>query len=296
MATAVALSATDMQNQIGIYAADMMRSERMRAEGAGLSSAVKSAIEGNAVYLPSFLGEAEAHEAMTQIIEELMEHVREVEQRDVTSLEDTGLVAWSKHCKHEDPSFSKTFAKVVARMEKHFDTSAFATRLNVYRDGTDWKPLHHDSHAYHHGAGSKEDFTMGLSFGCKRDLEFMHVASETKFMFPQASGDCFAFTSVANKEFMHGVPKDPRASGLRLSIIAWGRRNKLTPRNSTPADRDQDPDRAAGDVPPCDCGCRALVKRRLPVGRAADASNGAAPAEKKKKKSRLQGGVGTKKK
>jgi hypothetical protein len=32
-------------------------------------------------------------------------------------------------------------------------------RLNFYRDGKDWKPFHHDSHAYG-GNGKKEDFTM----------------------------------------------------------------------------------------------------------------------------------------
>ena len=45
------------------------------------------------------------------------------------------------------------------------DVDVFASRLNFYRDGTDWKPFHHDSHAYDHRTGIKEDFTMGASFG-----------------------------------------------------------------------------------------------------------------------------------
>ena len=48
-----------------------------------------------------------------------------------------------------------------------------ASRLNVYRDGKDWKPFHHDSHAF--SKGQQEDFTAGASFGAPRALAFQHV-------------------------------------------------------------------------------------------------------------------------
>ena len=35
-----------------------------------------------------------------------------------------------------------------AKMDKYFDVDVYATRLNFYRNGSDWKPYHHDSHAY----------------------------------------------------------------------------------------------------------------------------------------------------
>ena len=35
-----------------------------------------------------------------------------------------------------------------AQMDKYFDVDVYATRLNFYRNGSDWKPYHHDSHAY----------------------------------------------------------------------------------------------------------------------------------------------------
>lgn len=86
-----------------------------------------------------------------------------------------GMVNWSKHFKHENPTFSPTFRRIVEEMAKcvllsaastishlvrHFGVEVQATRLNFYADGSAWKPFHHDSHAY--GAdGKKEDFTMG---------------------------------------------------------------------------------------------------------------------------------------
>lgn len=105
--------------------------------------------------------------------------------------------------------------------------------LNFYADATMWKPYHHDSHAYGangkkevrerrsikilginclgHGMGvfllfkhsfspsslslTRQDFTMGASFGATRELAFKHVASGQIFSFPQGNGDVFAFTS-----------------------------------------------------------------------------------------------------
>lgn len=97
------------------------------------------------------------------------------------------MIDWSRHLKHENPDFSPTFNGIVNRLGDYFDvgararaalcscccagvdceerprthtslltaapnygcaTDVYATRLNFYRDGTDWKPWHHDSHAY----------------------------------------------------------------------------------------------------------------------------------------------------
>ena len=79
-----------------------------------------------------------------------------------------GMVNWSKHLKHEDPDFSPTFQRIIATLAHFFDVEVYATRLNFYRNGADWKPFHHDSHAYG-GKDLREDFTMGASFGASRD-------------------------------------------------------------------------------------------------------------------------------
>ena len=74
---------------------------------------------------------------------------------------------------------------------------------------------------------------MGASFGAERELAFEHVESGARFSFPQHNGDVFAFDAAVNARFQHGVPKgtSATASGPRFSIIAWGRRVLLTPRN-----------------------------------------------------------------
>jgi hypothetical protein len=51
-----------------------------------------------------------------------------------------------------------------------------ASRLNFYPNSSSWKPFHHDSHAYG-DKGTKEDFTMGASFGASRQLVFLHPPS-----------------------------------------------------------------------------------------------------------------------
>ena len=78
-----------------------------------------------------------------------------------------------------------------------------------------------------------EDFTVGASFGGQRSLEFAHVKSGMKFRFPQPSGAIFAFNSLVNKTFTHGVPAEPANSvGPRISIIVWGRRRSLNKLNA----------------------------------------------------------------
>ncbi|CAD7934039.1 unnamed protein product [Amoebophrya sp. A25] len=142
--------------------------------------------------------------------------------------------AWSKHQVIENCSEkSVTFARIIAVLEEYFDVDIFATRLNYYENQEHWKPFHKDSHAY--GAnGMKEDFTVGVSFGAERALEFQHDdCTAFRFAFPQRNGDVFAFSDVVNKKFKHGVPKmtSGEKRGARISIIGWGRRRKMTKRN-----------------------------------------------------------------
>ena len=149
--------------------------------------------------------------------------------RKQAELERAPVTAHSQHLKFENPSFSATFTSVVNRMAEFFDVNVLATRLNFYRDGTDWKPFHRDSHAY--TGDGREDFTMGASFGSERELAFLHEPSGCQFSFPQRNGDVFAFDTEVNQKFMHGVPRSQRGAGPRFSIIAWGRRRSLNTRN-----------------------------------------------------------------
>ncbi|KNH06567.1 hypothetical protein XU18_2588 [Perkinsela sp. CCAP 1560/4] len=197
-----------------------------------LQSDLSNVLGGNCVYLPHFLcGETEfdLFNALEAELEEYAEMNAHKEDKNT-------MVEWSQHMKHENPEFSVTFQRVIATISSYFDVEVYASRLNYYPDGTQWKPFHRDSHAYsknHEGKHAhKEDFTIGVSFGAQRSLAFLHEKSQVKFLFPQKNGDCFAFSSEVNDAFLHGVPKSIKSVKKRFSIIAWGRRRQLNTRNS----------------------------------------------------------------
>lgn len=264
-------------NQISRYTKELFKSQMNQLDGV-LMDDFESLLAGNAVYLENFICERDNFSLMRTMLQELQEHAKAT-----LGAEGAGLVRWSKHFKHESPTFSPTFKAIVDRLAEYFDVEVFASRLNVYLDGQGWKPFHHDSHAYldtdsvaaerhakwmipddddPHGR-VREDFTIGASLGDLRHLAFRHVGKPmshrdrggdaggaeaeaerrkplrdaAQFAFPQYNGDVFAFTSVANEKFQHGVPKSAAGAGPRFSIIAWGRRRTLNVRNSTPNER-----------------------------------------------------------
>lgn len=211
-------------NKAGKYAKSALRSEYTMTHGT-LNADYEKIMKGGCFYLPNFVCQTDD---MT-IFDNLKKEINM-----------TGMVNWSKHFKHEDPTFSKTFNEVIERMAKHFGVEILQTRLNYYKDGSDYKPMHKDRHAYivdayagtDAGTGTgtgtdaekykvREDFTMGASFGASRNLDFVHEESQAKFSFPQNNGDVFAFNAEINKKFLHGVPKVNRVIGERFSIIAW---------------------------------------------------------------------------
>jgi len=214
------------------HAGKALRSEIAQSDGQ-LASDFEAVLRGEAIYLPHFHCAARDYALLASLAKDLEEHEAApgTDDADAAGAGAGGMVNWSKHLKHENPTFSATFQSVVDAMAAHFDVDVYATRLNFYRDGTDWKPFHHDSHAFG-GREKREDFTMGASFGGERELEFLHEPSGGTFTFPQKNGDVFAFTTEVNKRFKHGVPKLTRGiGGPRFSIIAWGRRRSLNARN-----------------------------------------------------------------
>ena len=209
---------TRAKNDALRFARGALRSEAAMVDGRLLAD-FESVLSGNAIYLQNFHASARDYSVLANLARE-MERAAEL----------GGMVNWSKHLKHENPDFSETFQRVVDAMADYFDVEVYATRMNFYRDGTDWKPFHHDSHAYG-GRAQREDFTMGASFGGSRELIFLHEPSGNTFTFPQNNGDVFAFTSEVNKRFKHGVPKAKSNNDPRFSIIAWGRRRSINSRN-----------------------------------------------------------------
>ena len=148
---------------------------------------------------------------------------RKLFNKIINELSDIKIEEWSKHHKIDNPNESKTFNNIIISLSKYFNVNVLATRLNYYTE-LDYKPFHHDSHAYTNGL--KEDITIGLSLGDSRDLSFKHVESEQFFKFPQNNGDVFCFDHLTNKKFQHGISKlkNKNIKNTRISIILWGKK------------------------------------------------------------------------
>jgi hypothetical protein len=80
---------------------------------------------------------------------------------------DDHLGQWKEKC--------PTFSWVVEKMAAYFDMDVKATRLNWYRDSSEWKPFHHDAAAMKEKFARTQNFTLGVSFGAERDAAFEHL-------------------------------------------------------------------------------------------------------------------------
>mmetsp|Transcript_13188 Transcript_13188/g.28859 ORF Transcript_13188/g.28859 Transcript_13188/m.28859 type:complete len:239 (+) Transcript_13188:1-717(+) len=130
--------------------------------------------------------------------------------------------------RHRDETTPPHLRKVVEYLEKAFGIEASASRINLYRDDKDYKPLHCDRGRDENGV---PQVTVGASFGSTRELTMVHIKSGLTTTFPMRNGDVFSFTPELNTTFMHGVPKIGFGSpsihdgrGERISLILWGSR------------------------------------------------------------------------
>ena len=105
-------------------------------------------LEGHCIYLPHFYCTMSDYALLAALKKDLeMESLeRRKDEADGDEEEPKGrgevadgMINWSKHLRHENPDFSSTFKKIIDQMAEYFDVEVFATRLNYYRDGTDWK-------------------------------------------------------------------------------------------------------------------------------------------------------------
>lgn len=205
-----------IRNKAKNYSNNLIRSNYDRIN-CNLTDSINRILNNGCIYLPNFVCSLDDFTIFNAIMEEIN-----------SNKENINVVNWSKHHRFENPSFSSTFNNMVEKVAKYFKLEVLATRLNYYKDDNDFKPYHHDSHAYSNN--KKENFTFGISLGASRKLSFMHVATRNKFDFPQCNGDVFAFDDIINKDFMHGVPKginsdyDKSKGSERISIIVWGKR------------------------------------------------------------------------
>lgn len=198
-------------NTIGIYSNQIMKSSIDNHKNQELHEKI---LKNGCIYIPNYICESNDYTIFNDLKSEI---------------QNQNPIEWSKHLKYENPDFSQTFNKIVDKLCAEFNISPTATRLNYYRNGMDWKPFHHDSHAY---GSKKENYTIGASFGCSRDMCFVYhdvdnpnIMNNITFKFPQHNGDIFAFNKEINKRFMHSIPKN-RSNKDRFSIIVWGIKKK----------------------------------------------------------------------
>lgn len=116
-----------------------------------------------------------------------------------------------------------TFNLVIERLTKYFHMDVKATRLNWYKDTSQWKPFHFDSSAVNPDKAAVQNFTVAVSFGATRDAAFEHAKTKTVVSSPQPDGWIYAFAKDTNLIWRHGILQDtPVKPQGRISIICWG--------------------------------------------------------------------------
>lgn len=117
-----------------------------------------------------------------------------------------------------------TFSMVLNRIANFFDMDVQATRFNLYKDTSQWKPFHFDAAAIKADKAQVQNFTVAVSFGATRDAAFEDAKTRTVVSMPQPDGMIYAFAKDTNVLWRHGIlkEKEVRPEG-RISIIAWGK-------------------------------------------------------------------------
>eukprot|EP00928_Gymnodinium_smaydae_P047271 TRINITY_DN3153_c0_g1_i1.p1 TRINITY_DN3153_c0_g1~~TRINITY_DN3153_c0_g1_i1.p1 ORF type:complete len:666 (-),score=162.10 TRINITY_DN3153_c0_g1_i1:54-2003(-) len=180
------------------------------------------------IVIPSCL----CDEADWSMYYELLQEVRDLQAAGARKAE---WSSWHEgsHLLTQNPTGSRTFQQVLDRLcerlaiEKspHPDGNSFGTRFNWYRDGSDWKPFHHDSAAFNPQRARLQNCTVGVSLGATRELAFRHAKTGELIYFPQTNGMLFFFGRDVNIRWQHGInalPLDEQDGKGRISIIVWG--------------------------------------------------------------------------
>ncbi|CAK9109144.1 unnamed protein product [Durusdinium trenchii] len=137
-------------------------------------------------------------------------------------------VSWHEgaHLLSQNPSASDTYNEVIDSLCQYFSATDpnRGTRFNWYRDGSDWKPFHHDSAAFNEQRAANQNCTIGISFGSTRELAFRHAKTGELIYVPQKNGMLFYFGRDVNIIWQHGInalPEQEQDGKGRISIILW---------------------------------------------------------------------------
>jgi hypothetical protein len=154
-----------------------------------------------------------------EIYEKLLEETKSVEMKLWHG--DTHLIA-DDHINWK--SKSPTFNMILNKLAEYFNMNIKASRLNLYKDPTMWKPKHFDAAAVDPKKAETQNITIGVSFGQKRNVCFENAKTKTEIFIPLDNGTTYGFCKDVNIEWRHGIPQEKNIieNKSRFSIIAWG--------------------------------------------------------------------------
>jgi len=127
------------------------------------------------------------------------------------------------------------FSFVLRSLSESVGAELLSWWVNIYEEGNVGLGFHHDHQSNNQGLrwGRVFDVTAGASFGACRELTFRHTATSREFNFPQANGDIFAFDTQTDLEFKHGIYREKKLCGPRISVIIVGKsRTDAAPANA----------------------------------------------------------------
>ena len=101
--------------------------------------------------------------------------------------------------------------------------SVKATRFNLYKDNSDWKPYHRDAAAIDERKARTQNITVAVTFGATRSASFKHLNTKTRIDVPLENGSVYVFNKQVNIDWMHGITQEKeKCDDGRISIILWG--------------------------------------------------------------------------
>jgi hypothetical protein len=135
------------------------------------------------VVCPDFFCEESNWDMYYKLVEEI---------RGINEKQGEDWVSWHEgaHLIAKNYESSPTFEMIREKIARYFNIKikSVGSRLNWYRDSSDWKPFHHDSAAFNPQRAKNQNITVGVSFGAERELSFLHAESGQRVYFPQV---CF---------------------------------------------------------------------------------------------------------
>lgn len=179
------------------------------------------------VYVPNVFSDFKSGELYTKLVNEIENSPIPADQllKLWHGSEERGIPGCHYICddKTKWKESCPTFEFVIERLVKFFKVKVEATRLNWYKDTSQWKRFHHDSAYVKEDKADKQNFTIAVSFGVTRDAAFEHATTKTVVSLPQSDGVVYCFSNDTNGIWRHGILQDlPVRHEGRISIIIWG--------------------------------------------------------------------------